>query len=253
MYDTGFLERHPAAELGASRAGPEARRLHAAAACLAQLAAGPAPTWPRGVPAGWRNVGEADQPLVLEDGDHRLEVVYRYRDSRPEILVDGEALAGLRTWPAGRGLGAKAVDDGALDSAPGDGPVDSAPGDGPLDMEVGGVRRRYHVHRVAGVHFVHSPLGDSVFREVERFPVPDDVAAVGSLLSPMPGTVIAVAVTPGDHVEAGQLLVTLEAMKMEHVIRAPYEGSVSEVRVDVGDQVETASTLVVLARQDAAA
>jgi propionyl-CoA carboxylase alpha chain len=232
-YDTGFLDRHGPAEMGAPRAGPDTVRLHAAAACLSQLAAGPAPAWPRGVPAGWRNVGQAAQPLVLDDGGHWVEVVYRDRAGGPEILVDGEALPGLRTWGSGAGGG-----------------VQRSGAAGWVDMEVGGVRRRYRVQRAAGVHYVHSPLGDSAFRELARFPVPDDVAAVGSLLSPMPGTVIAVAVAPGDQVSAGQLLVTLEAMKMEHVIRAPYAGSVTEVRVDVGDQVEPASTLVVLARLD---
>jgi acetyl/propionyl-CoA carboxylase alpha subunit len=220
-YDTGFLERHPPEVIGAALAGPEARRLHAAAACVYQVAAGPDRAWPAGVPAGWRNVGVADQPLVLEAGDDRVEVVYRHRDGGPEILVDGAPLAGLRIGPV-------------LDRA--------------VDVETGGVRRRYRVDRAGAAVYVHSPLGSSVFREADRFPAPAEASAAGSLLSPMPGTVLAVAVAPGDKVAAGQLLVTLEAMKMEHAVRAPYEGLVTEVRVAAGDQVEPASTLVVLAR-----
>jgi 3-methylcrotonyl-CoA carboxylase alpha subunit len=71
---------------------------------------------------------------------------------------------------------------------------------------------------------------------------PSDAAGVGALLdgavlTPMPGRIVSVAVTPGEAVTAGQTLVVLEAMKMEHALTAPAEGRVKEVRVAVGDQV----------------
>jgi biotin carboxyl carrier protein len=62
----------------------------------------------------------------------------------------------------------------------------------------------------------------------------------------LPGGVIAVAVAPGDAVTAGQLLVVVEAMKMEHRITAPSDGTVAEVRAAVGDQVAAGDLLVVL-------
>ncbi|MDP6389411.1 MAG: acetyl-CoA carboxylase biotin carboxylase subunit [Alphaproteobacteria bacterium] len=68
----------------------------------------------------------------------------------------------------------------------------------------------------------------------------------GALLAPMAGTVIDVAVAPGDAVEKGQCLVVIEAMKIQHEIRAASDGVVAEARVAVGDQVDSRQTLIVL-------
>jgi 3-methylcrotonyl-CoA carboxylase alpha subunit len=78
---------------------------------------------------------------------------------------------------------------------------------------------------------------------------PVDTAGAGALLdgavlTPMPGRIASVAVAQGDIVTAGQTLVVLEAMKMEHALVAPAEGRVKELRVAVGDQV-TEGTLAV--------
>jgi biotin carboxyl carrier protein len=62
----------------------------------------------------------------------------------------------------------------------------------------------------------------------------------------MPGRVIAVHVAAGDAVEARQPLVVLEAMKMEHVVVAPFPAEVASVAVAVGDQVAPGAILVVL-------
>jgi biotin carboxyl carrier protein len=62
----------------------------------------------------------------------------------------------------------------------------------------------------------------------------------------MPGKVVSVRVAPGDEVEPGQVLVVLEAMKMEHQVTAPEAGVVSEVLVAVGEQVENGALLVVV-------
>ncbi len=65
----------------------------------------------------------------------------------------------------------------------------------------------------------------------------------GSILSPMPGRVIAVAVAAGDHVTKGQKLLTLEAMKMEHSLTAPFDGVVAEITVTAGAQVQVEALL----------
>jgi propionyl-CoA carboxylase alpha chain len=62
----------------------------------------------------------------------------------------------------------------------------------------------------------------------------------------MPGSVVRVAVAAGDRVGAGQVLVVLEAMKMEHAVSAGAPGTVVEVGVAEGDQVETGRVLVVV-------
>jgi 3-methylcrotonyl-CoA carboxylase alpha subunit len=59
----------------------------------------------------------------------------------------------------------------------------------------------------------------------------------GAVLTPMPGRIVSVAVTEGEAVTAGQALVVLEAMKMEHALTAPAAGRVKELRVAAGDQV----------------
>jgi 3-methylcrotonyl-CoA carboxylase alpha subunit len=68
--------------------------------------------------------------------------------------------------------------------------------------------------------------------------------ADGSLISPMPGKIIAVEVRQGDVVAKGQKLVTLEAMKMEHSLVAPFDGIVAEVEASEGGQVSEGALLV---------
>jgi len=89
--------------------------------------------------------------------------------------------------------------------------------------------------------------------EVPRFPTPAAGADAGSLLAPMPGLVVAVPVALGDAVTAGQPLVVLEAMKMQHTVAAPTDGTVTGLPVAVGDQVDTGTVLAVVATGTAAA
>ncbi|MDB5725085.1 MAG: Acetyl/propionyl-CoA carboxylase, alpha subunit [Novosphingobium sp.] len=69
-------------------------------------------------------------------------------------------------------------------------------------------------------------------------------AGSGAIISPMPGKVIAVDVAAGDRVVAGQKLLTLEAMKMEHTLTAPFDGVVAELNTVVGAQVQVDALLV---------
>ena len=69
-------------------------------------------------------------------------------------------------------------------------------------------------------------------------------AANGTILSPMPGRIIAVDVTAGQTVAKGQKLVTLEAMKMEHTLTAPFDGTVAELNASAGAQVQVEALLV---------
>ncbi|HJO65479.1 MAG TPA: acetyl/propionyl/methylcrotonyl-CoA carboxylase subunit alpha [Sphingomonas sanguinis] len=77
-------------------------------------------------------------------------------------------------------------------------------------------------------------------------------AGDGGILSPMPGRIIAVAVTEGQAVSAGQPLVTLEAMKMEHVLIAPFDGVVTDLKAETGGQVAEGIALVRIVAEDAA-
>jgi biotin carboxyl carrier protein len=117
-----------------------------------------------------------------------------------------------------------------------------------VDATVDGVRRRYRV--VIPADFatvdVDSPLGSSSYAVVPRFPDPTDAVAAGSLVAPMPGTVVRVLVATGDAVTKGQPLVVLEAMKMEHTVHSPADGVVTEVRAQGGQQVDAGSVLAVV-------
>jgi biotin carboxyl carrier protein len=69
-------------------------------------------------------------------------------------------------------------------------------------------------------------------------------AGLGATAAPMPGTVIEIAVAVGQHVSAGDVLITLEAMKMELPIRAPRDGIVSALRCQPGELVQPGVALV---------
>jgi len=78
----------------------------------------------------------------------------------------------------------------------------------------------------------------------------DEDVREGRILSPMPGRVSAICVEVGEHVEANQPLIVVEAMKMEHAIKAPSAGRVAELRCRVGEQVEERFELMVLTAPD---
>jgi len=95
-------------------------------------------------------------------------------------------------------------------------------------------------------------VGDTVFVAGGRFafPVPprfvspDDAGRAGSTVAPMPGRLLTLFVAAGDTVAAGQALLTMEAMKMEHQVTAPYDGVVSEIYVLVGQQLDGGQPLL---------
>ncbi|WP_176594165.1 acetyl/propionyl/methylcrotonyl-CoA carboxylase subunit alpha [Sphingobium sp. EM0848] len=77
-------------------------------------------------------------------------------------------------------------------------------------------------------------------------------ASDGAILSPMPGRIIAVSVVAGETVAKGQKLLTLEAMKMEHSLLAPFDGSVAELNASEGGQVSEGALLAKIEKGDAA-
>ena len=106
------------------------------------------------------------------------------------------------------------------------------------------MRRRLAVGRDGARRYVDADDGHVVFTVLPRHREPDNAAAAGSLVAPMPGAVLRVLADSGDEVRAGQPLVVVEAMKMEHQIQAPVDGRVAEVLVRAGDQVDTGQVLL---------
>ena len=215
--DTGFLERVPPVELLAAVAPDEAAvRAAALAAVLARQAARrlAAPVL-RAVSSGWRNNPSTLQHEDVVLGERTLRVEYRLGTA---YVVDGEA-----------------VDAQVLDATP-----------DAVDIVVDGIRRAYQVTEVGAQVFVDGPHGSLAFGVAPRFTVADDEAVRGSLAAPMPGTVVAVPAAAGDRVEAGDVVVVLEAMKMEHAIRSPADGVIAELLVAVGDRVDVGTVLAVV-------
>ena len=119
-------------------------------------------------------------------------------------------------------------------------------GEGEVVLDVAGVTRRYRTRVVDGAVLVDGPQGGATLRVVPRFVDPADQVAEGSLLAPMPGSVIAVHATVGEEVAEGRPILVMEAMKMQHTIAAPYAGTVTEIAASAGDQVEAGWVLAVV-------
>ncbi len=226
--DTGFLDRHHSMLTALPTEGPEARRVHALAATVMEgTTYGRSSPLPAGIPAGWRNVGPAEQPLELEG-------------------VGGVTTVSLLT---GRGGLRATVDECMVDVIVHEITATT------VDLEVDGHRVPCHVQRIQGNsddaprYYVDSALGSWSARQRPRLPVPAREQVTGTLFSPMPGTVVRVEAAVGRPVAAGAPIVTLEAMKMEHTVRSPYAGVVDEVRVTVGAQVDAGAVLAVLQEQ----
>jgi propionyl-CoA carboxylase alpha chain len=113
-------------------------------------------------------------------------------------------------------------------------------------LDVEGVAQRYDVHRVGDVSYVDGPDGAAALTELPRFPLPETGVAPGSLAAPLPGSVGRVAVTVGQRVGRGELLLTLEAMKLEYPVLAPHAGTVTALPVAPGRQVDTGTILAVI-------
>jgi len=207
--DTAFFDKHG---IGGEQQ-PGVERLSVLAAALADAAGRVTPVR---VPSGWRNLPSQPQRKRYQVGDVVHEVAYRL--TRDGLVADGNV---------------KLVDSDRQR----------------VVLEVDGVRRSFDVAAYAGLVCVDSALGSVALVPVERFVDPAHQVAAGSLVAPMPGTVIRVGVRVGDEVKQGQPLLWLEAMKMEHMIATPADGIVNELKVEAGQQVEVGAVLAVVGEE----
>ena len=173
-----------------------------------------------GIPSGWRNVVSQPQQMAFEVAGEQQSVA----------------------WLGGReGVTFPDSDIRVIDVEP-----------GRVTLEVGGIRSSTNVlidaSSLPGTRAIHvdGPLGYVRLREVPRFVDPADAVASGSLLAPMPGTVVRVAVDVGAEVTAGETVLVLEAMKMQHTVTAPRAGVVTEIDVRPGAQVAAGEVLAVV-------
>ncbi|MDG2113534.1 MAG: hypothetical protein P8N02_13075, partial [Actinomycetota bacterium] len=115
-----------------------------------------------------------------------------------------------------------------------------------VDFELDGVLTTAHVTSLGPQWYVSTVHGAITIDQLSRFPDGSADAVAGGQVAPMPGKILTIDVAVGDQVEPGQVLVLMEAMKMEHQITAPAAGEVTDVRVAVGDQVDNGEVLVVV-------
>ncbi len=173
----------------------------------------------RRIPSGWRNSTMPPEKLVLTCGDEELVVTYQsQRDGRFKVGI------GEETWLVRQ----------------------HAAGLGEVDVGIDTRRVRFAVTPHGTEWLVQSSGGGLTLAEKPRYPIPgvDDIS--GGQVAPMPGAVLAIEVEAGAPVRKGDLLVILEAMKMEHRITAPLAGTVASVHVTQGDQVDNGQLLVTI-------
>ena len=171
------------------------------------------------IPSGWQNSHMPPQRVQYSYGDSEISVEYRsQRDGSFNFVVDGTESTVL-------------IYEIGHDS---------------IDTLINQRRMQFSITSNGDKWFIHGPNGDVELTELPRFHIPTVAELRGGLTAPMPGKILATEVDVGDAVEAGQLLVILEAMKMEHQINAPTDGAVRKVNVQVGDQVEKDFVLIEL-------
>jgi acetyl-CoA carboxylase biotin carboxylase subunit len=218
---THFIEEHAselgprtdaAARAGAAIAGLLARRLAARADAVILPA----------LRSGFRNNPWSPQRGTLRLGESSIQLEYReHGPGRYEVTVDSQVHQVL--WCSGTAGEPEAV------------------------LEIDGVRRSYRVICEPERVLVQERGGAAfVFLEEPRFPELDTEVPAGGYVAPMPGKVISVDVAAGDHVTKDQRLLVMEAMKMEHAIRAGADGVVETIVAAVGMQVDAGQVLVVV-------
>jgi propionyl-CoA carboxylase alpha chain len=177
----------------------------------------------RSIPSGFRIVSGEFQRRTYSTGDNELVVGYRFGREGLELewLPDGHSSISLLSAEPDR-----------------------------VVMELDGIRRQFAVSRFpsggATSVVVDGSGGSVTLARVARFTDPSAQAHAGVLAAPMPGTVVRVAVEVGSRVEAGQPLLWLEAMKMEHAVTASAAGVVTHLHVVKGEQVDQGTTLAVV-------
>lgn len=108
---------------------------------------------------------------------------------------------------------------------------------GVIRIAIDGIQRSFRITENGAELYVHSTLGSSVVRRPPRHPIRQSVSERGSANSPMPGQVLKILVEVGQRVSAGDPLIILEAMKMEHTMRAAVDGVVESILVSDGEVV----------------
>ncbi len=174
----------------------------------------------RSLPSGWRNSVMPAQCVEFDVCGETVAVSYQARR-------DGSFSASVGPWSEVIRF--------------------SSSCDGSISVDLGSRRHRLELLKDGERIWVQGQDGDLLLRQRPRFSDPESDMPAGALVAPMPGRVTMVEVEVGQVVASGELLLVVEAMKMEHRITAPHEGVVADILVAPGTQVGGGDLLVVLA------
>jgi propionyl-CoA carboxylase alpha chain len=214
--DTHFLETH-AGELAARTPGLDRVRVAVVGLVVHGIVSRAVAT-PL-APPGWRNVPFAPQQLEYKLGDMDVQVGYRIEGGVLALALGGKTTKVTRY---------------------------GQDGDRVWFVEAGGHRRSVRVASAGARHWVLAEGLQLAFVEQPRFPDAAAHTVEGGLTAPMPGKVVKVLVGVDESVAAGAPLVVLEAMKMEHTVRAAGAGVVRAIHVAVGEQVDADRLLAIV-------
>ena len=168
------------------------------------------------IPTGWRNSRLPRQKINFRYLEKDLEVTYKANRDGSFDVNDGTVARVVKWTSYG------------------------------IDIEVNNSRFFSKVTRDNDNIVVHGPWGDALFKILPRFTLPGSEAQAGGLIAPMPGKVVDLKVKTGSKVKKGDTLVILEAMKMEHQVKAPEDGKITKVLIKKDDQLENGALLMVL-------
>ena len=218
--DTHFIDRHLQDELGDGVPESDEHRAAMAAALAEQQRRDGRRVLLPGIPSGWRNNYHTPQWVEYVVGDRDLRVSYQHLGDNQFTVWVGEQERSVRvvSWEA---------------------PV--------LTLEEGSHRWHARISFDGDRTYVHSSQLSLGLQRKPRFPDKSKEIPAGGCIAPMPGRVVELRVAEGDSVKAGQVLLIMEAMKMEHTVTAPRDGTVAEVAVVAGDQVDADALLIVVA------
>ncbi len=211
FLDTGLLER---LHFKPSETGDDAVIAAAAYRWLRHWPSGAVDAWD--IPTGWRVGAHAPTGIRLRCGQRTTHVHITGTPKQASVIVEGGETRSLAAH---------------LDRTV-------------LVVTVDGVRRTYTAASVGQQIWLAGDDGTVLVEEVREAPVRaiDEHGGDAELSSPMPGSVVAIGATDGHQVDAGTVVVAVEAMKMEHSLRSPVAGTV-QLLVSVGDQVTRGQVL----------
>jgi len=170
----------------------------------------------KNAPSGWRNSRLPRQKISFEYSDKEINVTYKAnRDGSFDLNENTKA--NIFKWTTTG-----------------------------IDLEVNNTRFFSKVTRKKDDLVVHGPWGDALLKILPRFTLPGSELQAGGLVAPMPGKVIDLKVKVGSKVKKGDTLVILEAMKMEHQVKAIEDGKVTKVLINKDDQLENGALLMIV-------